>query len=209
MSKDVDNRERILAAAFSALMKSGLPHLSFDAIAAEAGISRQLVRYYFATAEDLMVELCDRLADSYRLALSENASRLEGPDRLSMFLDFYFDLLDGAAKPKDDQVYDAMMSLATGSERIRANLRGQYTLLGQVLCHEFRVAHPSLSLRACEELSYAFVCIMYGHWKMVATLGLSPAHNRVARAAMDCLIRGYLLDSGPKDGSVAIWSPET
>jgi AcrR family transcriptional regulator len=201
-----DNRARIVDAAFAALMKSGLPPLSFDAIAAEAGTSRQLVRYYFATAEDLMLELCDLLADGYRQALVDNATRLEGPDRLSMFLDFYFDLLDGTAKPKDDQVYDAMMSLATGSTRIRENLRGQYTLLGQVLAHEFRVAHPALSLRACEELSYLFVCLMYGHWKMVATLGVSSEHNRITRTAMDRLIREYRVNGAQVGGSTKVWA---
>ena len=80
---------------------------------------------------------------------------------------------------------------------------------GQVLCHEFRVAHPSLSLRACEELSYGFVCIMYGHWKMVASLGVSPAHNRVARCAMDRLILGYSLEGATNGNPVTIWSSDT
>lgn len=201
-------RARIVEAAFAVLMKSGLPPLSFDAIANEAGVSRQLVRYYFESAEDLMVELCDRLADSYRQALIDNAARLDDSNRLEMFLDFYFDILDGAPKPKDDQAYDAMMSLATGSARIRTNLRGQYTLLGQVLAHEFRVANPGLSLRACEELSYLFVCLMYGHWKMVATLGVSTSHNRVTRAAMDRLIRDYGLNDGQGDATTRIWAAD-
>jgi AcrR family transcriptional regulator len=208
LEKKPDNRERIVEAAFSVLMKSGLPPLSFDTIAAEAGTSRQLVRYYFKSADDLMLALCDRLADSYRQALIDNATRLEGPDRLSMFLDFYFDLLDGAEKPKDDQAYDAMMSLAGGSDRIRENLRGQYSLLGQVLCHEFRVAHPELSLRVCEELSYLFVCLMYGHWKMVASLGVSPAHNRITRGAMDRLIRDYGQNDSEIPEMTKIWATD-
>lgn len=201
-----DKRAQIIDAAFSALMKSGLPPLSFDAVAAEAGMSRQLVRYYFDNAEDLMMELCDRLADTYRQALVDNATRLEGPDRLAMFLNFYFDLLDGAPKPKDDQAYDAMMSLATGAPRIRDHLRGQYTLLGQVLAHEFKVAHPSLSLRSCEELSYLFVCLMYGHWKMVATLGCSTDHNRITRNAMDRLIRDYIGMGDQSSSTSRVWA---
>ena len=33
---------------------------------------------------------------------------------------------------------------------------------------------------------------MYGHWKMVATLGFSPSHNSVTRAAVDRLIESYV-----------------
>lgn len=185
-------RAEIIQAAFRALIKSGLPALSFDAIASEAGTSRQRVRYYFSSSEELMLALCDALADAYRQILIENAARLEGSDRLGLFLDFYFDLLDGAEKPKDDQVYDALMSLATGSEKIRESLRSQYTLLGQIISHEFQLAHPALDSRACEELSYLFVCLMYGHWKMVASLGVSPAHNRITRHSLDRLIRDYV-----------------
>ena len=60
------------------------------------------------------VAACDRLADAYRAALIDNAAPLDGPHRLDTFLDFYFNLLDGTRKPRDDVAYDAMMSLATG-----------------------------------------------------------------------------------------------
>lgn len=33
---------------------------------------------------------------------------------------------------------------------------------------------------------------MYGHWKMVASLGCSSGHNRIAREAMDRIISSYL-----------------
>jgi len=208
MGSAEDTKERILKGAFDAVMKSGLPPLSFDAVASEAGMSRQRIRYHFKTADELMVGLCDWLAAAYRAALTNNAARLEGADRLAKFLDFYFDFLDGTAKPKDDQAYDAMMSLAAGSPRIRDNLRAQYTLLGQVLSHEFQVAHPQLTTRASEELSYLFVCLMYGHWKMVASLGISPKHNRVTRIAMDRLVRDFVSHGETKASGLRVWAAE-
>jgi hypothetical protein len=33
---------------------------------------------------------------------------------------------------------------------------------------------------------------MYGHWKMVATLGFSEDYNRVTREAVDRLIASYV-----------------
>lgn len=196
---------RILDGTLIALQKHGLPPISYDLIAAETGLSRQLVRYHFPEADDLMVAVCDRLAAVYRQLLVTHASRLERPVRLDMFLDFYFDLLDGAAKPRDDRAYDAMMSLSASSRGVRENLRGQYTLLGQVIAHEINTAHPTMPARATQELAYIFVCLMYGHWKMVASLGLSEAHNKVSRAAMDRLIRSYVDAGDPLQDVGQIW----
>lgn len=200
-----DTRARIVSGAFAALQKDGLPPLSYDRIAQEAGVSRQLVRYHFKDSETLMLALCDHLAATYRDALLANAAQLKGPARLEMFMDFYFDLTDGVGKPKDDAVYDALLSIAAGSPRVQSNLRGQYTLLGQVLSHEFQLAHPDLGPDAAQELSFLFVSLMYGHWKMVASLGLSPKHNRLTRAAMERLIRSYLQDGTMDATFEGIW----
>ena len=147
LSQKADTKRRIVDATVAALQCHGLPQISYDAIAEEANLTRQAVRYHFPDAEALMVAVCDRLADAYRGALIDNAARLETSHRLEVFLDFYFDLLDATPKPRDDAAYDAMMSLATGSAAVRRNLRGQYQLLGQVMSHEFRVSHPALSHR--------------------------------------------------------------
>lgn len=200
-----DTRARIVQGAFSALKQNGLPQLSYDMVAAEVGVTRQLVRYYFETSDDLMLALCDYLAGTYRDALLANAAKLEGPERLEMFLDFYFDLIEGVRKPKDDAVYDALMSLATASIPVRENLRGQYSLLGQVLSHEFRLAHPELDARSAEELSFVFVSLMYGHWKMVGSLGASEAHNALTRNAMHRLIRAFVSESAPMTQNFRIW----
>lgn len=181
--------------AFAVLLEEGLPHLSYDRVAQAAGVTRQLVRYYFPEPDDLMLALCDRLADTYREALIEGLAQRENAQRLDLFFDFYFDLLEGARKPRDDQVYDALFSLSARAPRIRDNLRGQYTLLGQVLSHELRAQYPEISLPACGEISYLFVILMYGHWKMVATLGLSEEHRHVTRRAVDRLIDSYRADA--------------
>ena len=182
MKKDEPNKSAlILSGAFHVLLTEGLPHLSYDRVAQAAGVTRQLVRYYFPNSEDLMLALCDHLADTYRETLVNSVSQREDVNRLDLFFDFYFDLLDGTSKPRDEQVYDTLFSLATSSEKVRGNLRGQYTLLGQVLAHEVRLQYPDIPLPACTEISYLFVVILYGHWKMVATLGLDESHRRASK----------------------------
>lgn len=204
--KSMPPRDAIVDGAFAVLLEHGLQMVSYDRIAHASGLSRQVVRYHFPDSEDLMVAVCDRMADAYSQALVATAAALNGPSRIEVFLDFYFDLLADQPKPKDDAVYDAMMSLATGSERIQTTLRTQYSLLGHILTHEFLVAYPELEQEAAAELSYLFVALMYGHWKMVATLGLSPSHNQVARQGMERLIRCYVATGKPASDARKIWT---
>lgn len=183
----------IVQAAIRTIGKHGLPIPSYDLIAEEAEMSRQLIRHYFPDPEALMVSVCDGLAASYKEALMQGILKADRTERLPMFLDFYFDFLagEGLAKPADDQVYDAMFSLAAASEKVRKNLHDQYALLQFTIAHEVQISHPTLSQPACREIGYLFVAIMYGHWKLVATLGFSPDHNAVARSAIDRLIASY------------------
>ena len=184
----------IVRAAFDAIQESGLPMPSYDAIAQAGAISRQLIRHYFPDPEELMLAVCDMLAAAYRDRLMQGILIADSRERLSVFLDFYFGFLEGQglAKPADDKAYDAMLALAAGSERIRRNLHEQYSLLGHTIAHEIQISYPSLPQRACREVAYLFVSLMYGHWKMVASLGFSGEHNRIARDAMDRIIASYL-----------------
>ncbi len=201
-----DRKAQAVKGAFLALKKHGLGDISFDLIADETGMSRQLLRYHFPDHDALMVSVCDYLAQLYRDSMIAAASALEGPKRIETFLDFYFDLLEGTPKPRDDQAYDAMMALAARSTPIRNALAEQYGLLGQVLSHEFTVQHPELNHQSASELSYLFVSIMYGHWKMVASLGYSEDHNAIARRAVDRLIASYVRKPADAQQTVRVWA---
>ncbi|WP_088623059.1 TetR/AcrR family transcriptional regulator [Oceanicola sp. 22II-s10i] len=200
-----DRRRQIVEGAFAALQARGLPHLSYDAIAEQAGLTRQLVRYHYPDPDSLMLELCDMMAAIYRDVLISTAGSLSGPARVDAFLDFYFDMLDGTVKPRDDKVYDALVSLSAGSEAVRIKLGDQYRLIGQVLSHEFSVQFPDLDHQAAEELSWLFVCLMYGHWKMVASLGFDDAHRTISRQAMDRLIRSYCDHRSDPAAQTEVW----
>lgn len=206
--QDQNPKQAILLGAFKTLMKNGLPSLSYDAISEETGLSRQLIRYHFEDKDSLMIAVCDHLAASYRDSLIASVMQAEGKNRLQIFLDFYFDLLTDMPKPRDDQVYDALIALASGSPRIRENLRSQYSLLGHILSHEFELQYPSLGNQGSKELSYLFVCLMYGHWKMVASLGLSEEHKHITRKAMDRLVLSYVDSSIEMGALTPIWKPE-
>lgn len=184
----------ILEATFKAIKAHGLPPLTYDLISQHGNVSRQLIRYHYNDPEDLMIAMCDYLAGLYRDSLIAGIMQAKGENRLTIFLDFYFDLISDMPKPKDDQVYDALVSMSAGTPRIQENMRNQFSLLGQVLSHEFELQYPKLTSGASRELSYLFVCLMYGHWRMVASLGLSASHKSITREAMNRLLKSYVND---------------
>jgi AcrR family transcriptional regulator len=200
MDKESSARKKIAAGVTAHLATKGAPLPSFGQLADGAAMSRQLVRYYFDDPSDMLLGVCDHLAEAYRMALVNGVAKLEGQARLDLILDFYFDLVEGSPKPRDDQAYDAMMAYAAGSSKVRTALREQYTLLGQLLALEIKIVHPHLTLDHCAEISYLFTCLMYGHWKMVASLGLAEDHKRITRQAVDRIIGLYAQESSrPKD----------
>jgi AcrR family transcriptional regulator len=187
-------RPEIVQAAVAAIKEHGIAMPNYDKIAAQANMSRQLVRHYFPNPEDLMLAVCDALAHAYRRLLLEGILQAGDPKRLPTFLDFYFGFLEGKGlrKPADDEVYDAMFALASTSEPVRKNLHAQYDELQSTIAHEVQISNPQLSQKACREIGFLFVSLMYGHWKMVATLGFSPKYNAVSRAALDRLVASYV-----------------
>ena len=203
---DKDRSHNILVATCEVIAQEGLPFISYDVIAKRAKVSRQLIRYYFPTKEDFMLAICDVLALAYRETMVDVA-RLSMPEnRLDYLLDFFFGFLDGKVKPKDDKVYDAMIALAIASPAVRENLKAQYCLLGNVMAHEISVEHPQMRIADADQLSYLFVTLMHGHWKMVASLGLSEGHHRVTRNAIDRLIASYLEKPTQSDEQPDIWT---
>lgn len=187
-------RPEIVQAAIAAIRVHGVTLPNYDKIADQAGMSRQLVRHYFPNPEDLMLAVCDALAASYRRLLMEGILQAGNPQRLPTFLDFYFNFLvdQGLKKPEDDTIYDAVFALAAMSEAVRKNLHGQYVELQAAIAHEVQLSNPTLSQNACKEIGYLFVSLMYGHWKMVATLGFSTKFNAVSRAALDRIVASYV-----------------
>lgn len=185
----------ILQAATRLLASKGLQELSFEKIAVEAGLSRQLVRYYYTDLEALMVDLADHLADEYRESLVSGIVNVAQVERLEFFIDFFFDLSQIHSMPIDLEVYDALIAFSVGSERLRDRMRAQYQTLGKVMSHELAIAHPELNGHACEELSFLFVSAMHAHWSFVASLGYSRQHSELARKAFRRLVDSYLQEA--------------
>lgn len=201
-----EKRTQILMAVAELIRDHGIQAISFERIAKQAGISRQLLRYYFAELDQVIVDLCDLLANRYRERLVAGIVDLGQVQRLNFFLDFFFGLAEGHPMPDDLEVYDSFVAYAVGSDTMKERLCGQYLTLGQVIVHELAIAHPELKGRLCEELSFLFVSMMHAHWSFVATLGYSRDHSLLTRRAIDRLIQSYIADLKPVPGLAAPWA---
>ncbi|WP_136659144.1 TetR/AcrR family transcriptional regulator [Nitratireductor sp. XY-223] len=196
-----DKKTQILNAATRLLTTQGLQVVSFESIANEAGLSRQLVRYYYSDLDALMVELCGHLQQVYQDALVAGIVEVRQVERLKFFLDFLFGLSEDHPMPDNLEAYDALFAYAVGSASLKERLCEKYKTLGQVILHELAITHPELDDAACKELSFLVVSMMHAHWSYIATLGFSPDHNRLARRAIDRLIASYI-NEAPTDPSI-------
>ncbi|WP_419909406.1 TetR/AcrR family transcriptional regulator [Hoeflea sp.] len=194
-------RPEIVDALYKAVEEDGVALPGYDQIARRGDMSRQLIRHYFGSVEEMAIALCDALAAVYKDCLMKGIIAADDSRRLGVFLDFYFNFLSekGLPKPADDAVYDALFAFASTSEPVRDRLRDQYSLLQMTLAHEIQISHPELPQSGCQELGYLIVVVMYGHWKMVASLGFSEDYNRVSRDALDRLIASYVERYTPPD----------
>ncbi|MEM8772355.1 MAG: TetR/AcrR family transcriptional regulator [Pseudomonadota bacterium] len=203
-----DKKTQILKATTRILNEKGLQGLSFESVASEAGLSRQLIRYYFADLDILMCELSDYLGNVYRETLVAGIVEVGQVERLRFFMDFLFDLAEGHRIPSNLEAYDALVAYAVGSDRMKERLHAKYETLGQVIAQELAIAHAELDGPSCEELSFLFVSMMHAHWSFVASLGYSRQHSRVVRNAIDRLIASYIHDAPTGERITAPWSLE-
>src|SRR5919199_1448754 len=68
---------RIVEAMRASVAQRGVAGSTFDHVAREAGVSRGLLHYYFATKENLLVEVVRRDCDLRRAALDEQLAGAE------------------------------------------------------------------------------------------------------------------------------------
>jgi AcrR family transcriptional regulator len=94
----VSTRDRILAAALSAFAQRGVEATSLDAVAAEIGIRKQTILYYFPSKDALVRGVLEHAADQVGALLGASAvGHGPGVDRLVAVIDAVYRL--GAAEP--------------------------------------------------------------------------------------------------------------
>lgn len=181
----------LVRAATQVFIKHGLTPLSYELIATEAGTSQQTIRRHYPDPQDLAIDLCQQLSAWFDDSLHKSLQAIRKTDRLDHLLNFYLDLPSRLAQPKrrDEQIINALVALSAKSEDIQEELRDHYLAMQERIAKAIRAAHPQLKPKQCKTLGFQIVCLIYGHWKMVASLGFAENNNVLVRAAIDHLLR--------------------
>jgi AcrR family transcriptional regulator len=122
---DSEKAQRIVAAMRTSVGRRGAAGATFDHVAAEAGVSRGLLHYYFGTKERLLVEVVRHDADLRIARLEESLLDAGSLDEMIEVLvrqvrDFV------AEDPGVQALLYEMFSAARANEEIRAELAELY-----------------------------------------------------------------------------------
>jgi AcrR family transcriptional regulator len=122
---DSEKAQRIVAAMRSSVGRRGAAGATFDHVAAEAGVSRGLLHYYFGSKERLLVEVV-RTDSDMRVAQLEQS--LRGAESLDQMIEMMVrQVRDFVAEdPGAQALLYEMFSAARANEEIRTELAELY-----------------------------------------------------------------------------------
>jgi AcrR family transcriptional regulator len=118
-------RETLLDAAQQVVRRAGAAHLTLDAVAAEAGTSKGGLLYHFATKDDLVAAMIERLVASFDRAVATTSAN--DPDPTGRWTRAYVRATAGPDGPSDDDGIATALLAAIGTQPALAEpLRRRY-----------------------------------------------------------------------------------
>jgi AcrR family transcriptional regulator len=133
---DSEKAQRIIAAMRSSVSRRGAAGATFDHVAAEAGVSRGLLHYYFGSKERLLVEVVRHDAD---LRVERFTAALQSADSADAVIEVLVRSVREfvAEDPGSQALLYEMFSASRSNDEIRAELaalwRRQRALVADVL----------------------------------------------------------------------------
>ena len=82
-AKRPDTKGRIIAAAEEVVLRDGVAHLTLEATAAEAGLSKGGVLYHFPTRDALVLGMVGKIIDEFDHDIEAEMATLQGPGRFT------------------------------------------------------------------------------------------------------------------------------
>ncbi|MCB1440457.1 MAG: TetR/AcrR family transcriptional regulator [Nitratireductor sp.] len=99
MSKDTTSRQRILNAAAELAFEDGAAHISLDAVAARAGMSKGGLLYNFPSKAALMRALVEDYLDGFRKELEHVGGKSNGHELAARYLELGLKRLEEKPAP--------------------------------------------------------------------------------------------------------------
>jgi len=185
--------EQILAATGRAFARYGVEGATLERVAAEAGLSRSLVRYFVGNREDLVALYRQRLLDRYS-ALPEES--VDGVPATALLLEALF---DDEPDLDDYAAIDAILAAARYDDALREDVLAFYLRMESSIARAVRHDHADWDEQRVSEAAYQVLTAVYGHWTM-HSLGFpadrAAAAREQARAALGVPRRRKAVASG-------------
>lgn len=179
-------RGQILDALERCLARHGLEGTSLEAVAAEAGVGRPVIRHYFGNRDALLAAAVERAVAAYGADLETALGELPRKGRLAAFLDYLF--LGGFVGQADrERLFRALHAGLedAGSQRL---LRGAYRRFEDVCVAALRDEVPHALAAAVRGAAYAIACLAEQNADFLA-MGFPRSRARAARKAAVVLVR--------------------
>jgi AcrR family transcriptional regulator len=166
-------REAVLDAAESLVMIRGAAHLTMDAVAARAGVSKGGVLHHFPTKSDLINGMLERLLATFRSDM-DAIERLAGPG-LKEHLQAWI-RLTRTTNEKLDRVTAALLSASANEPRLLA----PFAEMMQDRIGRYRENNPEFGL------TLVILTALDGYW-LFNSLGLEPVTRADSDSFFDAL----------------------
>ena len=194
-------RDRLLDAAEAVVARQGIANLTFDAVAAEAGMSKGGLLHYFRTKDRLIEALVTRAAENWRacwMGSYENAP--EGPGRMTRAV-----------------LKHCLSDARTWTEQLRRSSYAVFAALAQdpSLIEPMRTVYSELHRRIAEDglppgVGEAVVIALDGLW-LYWVLGLIPVDQELTsrlRIALEDMLAASPAAGSSRTGKLRAGRPK-
>lgn len=124
----INSKTRILDAAERVVLREGPAHLTLDAVAAEASLSKGGVLYHFASKDDLIHGMVARLIEQFERELEQHceADPKEAGRKTRAYLDGLLSPVSQNLPPESDRICAALLAAVVSSPSLLDPVREQF-----------------------------------------------------------------------------------
>ena len=179
-------RAQILDALERCLARQGLEGTTLEAVAAEAGIARPVIRHYFGNRDALLAAAVERALAAYRADLDAALREPPRAGRLAAFFDYLF--LGRFRGNADRERLFGALSAASDDAASRRLLRASYRRFEDACCAALRAEVPRAPAAAVRGAAYSIACLAEQNAAFLG-MGFPRSRARAARGAADAIVR--------------------
>ena len=176
-------KPQLLDAYARCLVKFGPEGSTLDRIAAEAGVTRALVRHYLGNREDVDRAFVAHIQRALRRLVPRTRGRAPPADRLPIILDALFS--QDTDEPSGS--VDSLLGASAEDPVLRGLLREMYLELEHLLDAELASSKPGADPHERRRVAYGILCLAGMH-RSLADVGFPADRGPAAKACAHQLV---------------------